>query len=55
MAYFLHNECFSSRDLTTVQNASQLLTGSSVLGNPSGLSVDKENKCQSYNLGIRIL
>lgn len=47
VASSLHSECFSSRDLTTVQNASQLLTGSSVLGNPSGLSIGEKYQIQS--------
>ena len=46
---FLRSECFSSRDLTTVQKASQLLTASPVLGTPPGLSVKRKH------LNVKIL
>lgn len=48
---FLHSECFSSRDLTTVQKASQLLTASPVLGTPPGLSVKRKLAFKCENTG----
>lgn len=48
---FLHSECFSSRDLTTVQKASQLLTASPVLGTPPGLSVKGKLAFKCENTG----